>query len=134
MCRNGSACGCGGGGSGVPAILAIPVILVTALTVFAAAHVLIVGLALGVFLGAVGGFAVWTRRFRRLPVQQRVTVTRRRARAARAVTGPRKAITAGRGLSSLAAPARPATAIARSLQPTSPPDPSPSPGSPAAAP
>jgi hypothetical protein len=67
MCRSGSACGCGGGGSGLAAVLAVVVAVVAAAVVFVAAHVAVLAVAVAVFAGGLGGFAVWTRRAARWP-------------------------------------------------------------------
>lgn len=149
------------GGADVGGLLALAAaaVAIGAVVLFVFAHLLLLAVCAAVFVTAIGGFAVWTRRFATLPNRRPanprpvpVKITQGAGQAQQAIRGnggamitgrrrilrlePPETITAGLDLPSRpeAAPASPAEAIARSLQPTSPPVPSPSPGSPAAAP
>lgn len=58
MCRNGSTCGCGGKGGGIPVALLMAVAVVVALVVFVATHAGIVGRAAVSFI-SVMAIVVW---------------------------------------------------------------------------
>lgn len=72
MCRNGSACGCGGKGGGVPVVLIVAVLVVGGLVVFVAAHAGILARAAVSFV-SVMSIVIWLmRRSGRVPQPRRV--------------------------------------------------------------
>ena len=97
MCRNGSACGCGGKGGGVPLILVIPVILITGMVVFVATHEGILARAAVSFV-SIMSIVVWLMwRSGRVPQPvKREAIKHTLIPGRQAVTAPPKAIEARR--------------------------------------
>lgn len=86
------------------AALAAAAAAIGAVTVFVWVHLALLAACAAVFVAVVGGFAVWTRRFRRLPVPRPAVVTTRPGRGVRAVTAPPKAIGGARVVAGLVVP------------------------------